>query len=734
MNTRLRYAAIVLGAGVATIVIGLALVALTVDPNRFKPDIVRLVQEKKQRTLSIDGDIRLRLFPRLGVELGPTRLSERGGAGEFAAVEGARLYVAWWPLLRREWVVDRVTVTGARVHLVRYGDGRTNFDDLLSKEESGPVKFDIDSVEISRSAVRFEDQREGRTLDLQDIRLETGRIREATPTRVEGTFRLGLDKPRVAGTVELASGLEFALGERRYRLNGLNLKMNGQAGSITGLDVALTGAAEVVLGTAAASLVLKDATLAFKGRQGPEVLDVAVAVPRFRLDPERVDAGETTVKAKVERPGGAASLTATLAGLAGDARQFRSSRLELELDGRQGEARFRGRLTSPLEGRLEARTFDLPGIDGQLEWTSPGLAQKTLKLALAGRAQGDLARQQASLAVHGRLDDSPVDARLALASFQPPRLGFDVAIDRLDLDRYRPPRPKGAPPQPGGPIDLSALKGIDADGSVRVGELKVANVRASQVRLRLRANDGRITLDPLSANLYQGTIEGSVSATATASPRILVRQNLSNVSIGPLLRDLADKDLLEGRGHVVVDVATQGPTADALRKALSGTAALRLSDGAIKGVNIAALLRQARTALAGAGASQAASPSQQTDFTELAASFRIRDGVAHNEDLTAKSPLLRLAGRGDIDIGGGTLDYVLKAALVGTLEGQGGRDLAQLRGVSVPVRIQGPMEAPRFSLDVSSLITESARARLEEKKQELGEKAGQELIKGLFGR
>lgn len=732
MSRRLSHVVIALVSLLGLVLVALAVIALTMDPNRFKPDIVRLVQEKKQRTLSIEGDIRLRLFPRLGVELGPTRLSERGGAGEFAAVEGARLYVAWWPLLRREWVVDRVTVTGARAHLVRYGDGQTNFDDLLSKEESGPVKFDIESVAVSRSAVRFEDRMAGRTIDLQDIRLETGRLREATPTRVQGTFRLVSDKPRVAVAVELASGLEFALGQRRYRLDGLDLKVKGEAGSITGLDLALAGNAEVVLGTAASSLVLKDATLAFKGRQGPQALDVAVSVPLFRLDPERMEAGETTVKAKVEQPGAVASLTATLAGLAGEARQFRSSRLELELDGRQGEASFRGRLASPLEGRLEARTFDLPGIDGQLEWTSPALAQKTLKLALAGRAHGDLARQQASLAVQGRLDDSPVDARLELASFQPPRLGFDVAIDRLDLDRYRPPRPKGA--SPGGPIDLSALKGIDADGSVRVGELKVANVRASEVRLRLRAKDGRITLDPLSANLYQGTIEGSVSATATASPRILVRQNLSNVSIGPLLRDLADKDLLEGRGHVVVDVATQGPTADAMRKALTGTAALRLSDGAIKGVNIAALLRQARTALAGGGASQAVSPSQQTDFTELAASFRIRDGVAHNEDLTAKSPLLRLAGKGDIDVGAGALDYVLKAVLVGTLEGQGGRDLAQLRGVTVPVRIQGPMEALRFSLDASSLITEFTRARLEEKKEELGEKARQELLKGLFGR
>jgi AsmA protein len=228
-------------------------------------------------------------------------------------------------------------------------------------------------------------------------------------------------------------------------------------------------------------------------------------------------------------------------------------------------------------------------------------------------------------------------------------------------------------------------------------------------------------------------MSGMLSATTTANPRIAVQQNLSGISIGPLLRDFADKDLLEGRGNVALHVTAQGQTVSAMKRALDGTAAIDLRDGAIKGVNIAAMLRRAQAALGGTQ-TQSASATEQTDFSELKASFNIGDGVAHNDDLSAKSPLLRLGGQGDIDIGAGAMDYVVKATLVGSLEGQGGKEVSQLKGVTVPVRISGPFDALNYSLDAKALATEAAKVRLEDKKQEVKQKVREELLKGIFGR
>ena len=186
-----------------------------------------------------------------------------------------------------------------------------------------------------------------------------------------------------------------------------------------------------------------------------------------------------------------------------------------------------------------------------------------------------------------------------------------------------------------------------------------------------------------------------------------------------MLKDALNNDLLEGRGSVALDVQTGGATVSAMKKALSGNASLALRDSSLKGVNLAELLRKARS-LRGSNppVEQGTLPAERTDFTELGASFVIRNGVAHNDDLSAKSPLLRLAGSGDVDIGANSIDYLIKASVVASSGGQGGKELAELRGVTVPVKVTGPLDAPRFRADLRATVGDAVRQRAEDKLKE----------------
>lgn len=191
----------------------------------------------------------------------------------------------------------------------------------------------------------------------------------------------------------------------------------------------------------------------------------------------------------------------------------------------------------------------------------------------------------------------------------------------------------------------------------------------------------------------------------------------------------------------MLDLAAQGAGIDALRRSLDGHARLALRDGRVRGFNVAQAIRRAKAALgadaapgpqAGTGA-----PTEATDFSQLSASFRIARGVAHNDDLAAKSPLLRVAGAGDIDLGAGRLDYLLKATVVDTLRGQGGPELQALRGQTIPVRLSGPFAAVDYRVDVAGLVQEAARQKLEGKVEDAKaklKKALGERLKGLLGR
>jgi AsmA protein len=216
---------------------------------------------------------------------------------------------------------------------------------------------------------------------------------------------------------------------------------------------------------------------------------------------------------------------------------------------------------------------------------------------------------------------------------------------------------------------------------------------------------------------------------------VAMRENLVGVSINPLMKDLADKDLIEGHGDVRLDISTRGNTVAAMKKALGGSAAVALRDGAIKGINLAQSFREAKALISGKqDAIQQARISDKTDFTEMTASFRITNGVARNDDLAAKSPFLRLGGSGDIDIGNGRLDYLAKASVVGTSGGQGAKGLDQLQGVTIPVRATGPFDKLSYKIEYGAIAEGALKAKVDEKKEELKQRAKDELLKGLFGK
>ena len=113
-----------------------------------------------------------------------------------------------------------------------------------------------------------------------------------------------------------------------------------------------------------------------------------------------------------------------------------------------------------------------------------------------------------------------------------------------------------------------------------------------------------------------------------------------------------------------------------------------------------------------------ADKTKKTDFSELTATFDIKNGVAHNEDLAMKAPVLRLAkgdSRGDINIGNETINYIAKPTVVKSLKGQGGAELDNLSGIPIPIKITGTFADPKYGMDFSAIATGLAQSKLLDK-------------------
>ncbi|BAN34382.1 AsmA family protein [Sulfuricella denitrificans skB26] len=698
MNKTLKYGLIFVGALLVVFLALIALVAATFNPNDYKPLIVKLVQEKKQRTLKLEGDIKLTFFPRIGADLGKLSLSDHGSDKEFAAIDSARVSLALLPLLKKQLVVDRIRIDGVRARLVRYPDGSTSIDDLLKKEEeeSEQFKFDIKGVSITRAAFSFDDRMAERKLDISGLEFESGRLANNQPGKIDLKFTLQGDKPKINAQVALASGLLFDIEAKAVTLDGLTVSLAGKRGD-GGMEISLTS-------------------------------------PKFELGPERV-AGKLDLTAKMTQAKGNLNLALSVPALTGKGNVFRAETFTLDVNGQQGENIIKSRLASPFSANLDTHQFSLDKLVASFDLSGPAMA-KALDVNLGGVARIDLDKQDAHLDLSGRLDESKLKAKLGISHFDAPAYDFDIVIDQLDIDRYLPPgRPEDKARQPEKPLDFSFLKNLNANGRLSIGALKVANIKSSNIKLNVKADGGNLNVAPISANFYQGTLNGAISLHDAGTPRVALKQNLVGVSVGPMLKDVANVDMLEGHGSVALDVSGQGTTVSAMKKALQGSAALNLQNGALKGVNIAGAIRNAKAKFGSlqGESTQAANAADKTDFSELKASFQINNGVAHNEDLSAKSPLLRLAGNGDVNIGESSMNYLAKATVVASLEGQGGKELSALKGMTVPVRITGPFTGLKYSLDFNAMASEAVKQKVEQKKEEIKSRLGEELKSGLKG-
>src|SRR6266850_2290105 len=358
---------------------------------------------------------------------------------------------------------------------------------------------------------------------------------------------------------------------------------------------------------------------------------------------------------------------------------------------------------------------------GKVEFaTTAKRNQPPLEAKIALHGSYSLQPDSIGLEFTAKLDASNIKGKLEMARTAQPSYRFGLDIDLLDLDRYL----AASENKPDAAVDLSGLKGLNAQGQLQVGALRVQGLKISKLKAQLKAAGGRAEISPHSASLYEGELSGALSLDGNAN-RIALKETLSNVSVGSLLTDLAHQDRLEGKGNVALEVTAAGATVSAMKRSLAGAAKVRLRDGAIKGINIAELLRRARAAV-GKQSGQAADSKERTDFSELSASFSIKNGVAHNEDLDIKSPLLRIGGSGDIDIGRSTISYLVKASVVGTTKGQGGSERDELAGLTVPVKLSGSFDALKYEVDYRAVAGDLAKTRVGDKFRD--------RLKGLIGR
>jgi AsmA protein len=313
-------------------------------------------------------------------------------------------------------------------------------------------------------------------------------------------------------------------------------------------------------------------------------------------------------------------------------------------------------------------------------------------------------------------------------------------LDQINLDRYLPPKSEQqpAPAEKTGPkkaTDYEPLRKLILDGRIKIGQLVASKAKISDLLVQVKAQNGVINLDPLQLAMYQGNVSGKSNLNVqTQTPKSSINLNVAGVQVGPLLRDVLAKDVLEGVTEARLQLTMSGDNADTIKQTLNGDGQLQFNDGAIIGIDLAGMVRNAKAAF---GLEQKPAQRPRTDFAELSSPFSIKNGLFNTPQTSLKSPLIRVIAAGDANLVTEALDFRVEPKVVGTIKGQG--DSADRSGLMVPVLVTGTFSKPQFRPDLAGVAKKQLQETLmgTEKPEELLDKKkleekGKGILKGIL--
>ncbi|MGL6627584.1 AsmA family protein [Aeromonas jandaei] len=704
---------ILLGIAVAALLAIVTLISL-IDPNQFKPQLAEQVRKSTGRELVMAGEIDWRFWPSLGLSLEKVALRNPAGFAEpdLVRFEQGEASVALLPLLSHRLEIGKVTLSGAHLFIQTKADGSSNLSGLIkdaSADASEPVvpattaptadskpwQISLQGVALSQASALVQDDRRGTSLRLDRLDLDMGQLLTGqwvpvTLAAKGSTDKLAFD---IKGQTQIKLAQEVMASELK--------------------DLSLTG---------------------------------SLSAPSLRLDSfsikgDRLALGEWT------------NLTLALKGSKGEGQQ----------------ASLAGSLEGTLKGRLdkEMKLAELSDVLLTAALEGDALPRPQMKLKLAGFARAELDKELITLSKLVMSADEALlsgDGTVQLGAV--PAISFDLKGEKLDLDKWlaksaptTPARAKEDKPAAGVAStaasgnkavtgksealsavepELGALKGMDLDGRLQLGSLRLKGLDLGAVDLQVALAKGLMTLKQFSATVAGGQVNANGVLDARQQPATYkVHKQVAGVNIRPLLQTLAQSDLLEGKGDLDVQVQGRGLSALALRNGMQGKVTLKLSDGALHGINLPEMIREARVTLSGKGAEQV-KEARKTDFSALTASFQIADGIARSNDIQLFAPALRVKGEGQTALVPESLDLLFLTSIVESSKGQGGKDVDELKEITIPVRIGGHWQAPSYQLDVKALLSNNKlledKARKEAErglKKLLGDKADNDAVKGV---
>lgn len=660
------------------------------------------------RQVKVEGAITPRVFPFPGIDVNRIVISRPHSPQPFARIERLEARLAWWPLLFGQREVRSLTLYAPQADIERQADGALSIADLFTRREQHGFNIDLNALVIHDGQLRYRDLINDSHQQMDAITLEAEGLKGSAQLSASATLAAPGSPVRMALTTPLV------IVDRTLHFGQVDALVQSQTPQLGQMQLHATGDYQLDLNALRAQgdgLVFE-----FTGERPQSA--ARLSVPHMEAALDNVSIPNSHISSSIQYERSHYGLDANLENLRITRDAMQAARLGGEFNWQVGENRVKLTLDAPFSlARL--KDLRLAPLKLSAQAITPLLPRGQLIANMQAELTGELDAERLDLHGKGTIDGSAIALDVTQYGFIHPRHEAALTIGALDLNRYLP-EAKGeavAIFQNKNPIPLDWMDFFDLSGKISAGELSVGRFRMKDVSADVRVNPQELEVNRISANIYAGRLQGAARLKRNAqSARLEVRQTLGGMSIRPLLVDLFSFGQLDGKGSGQVSVTAQGQSFVDLRNSLSGDVQMSLNQGALSGIDLVAALKNLPAELK--EMNTPARSGQRTTFSTLSASFHLEQGVGRNQDLKLASQLVNVNGGGKIDLKHSIIDYNMNVQA-------NPREFASLKGMGIPLKITGPLNAPVYALNFNALVkgkkteTEKQQAIKQELKKQI---------------
>jgi AsmA protein len=701
----------IIAAVVFLIIIAIFTLPFFIDPNNFKAEIAAAVKDKTGRDLTLTGELKLSIFPWLGITTGKMTMGNAAGFQDqlFATLEESDIRVKLLPLLTKKIEVSRIVLKGLTLNLAKNQQGMSNWDDLTASdviktapspsinnngkqdETEAMAVLAIGGIAIENAQINWDDQRSGKHLLIKDVNLNTDKLSYDEPVAVDLTLVVLNTETKFTESIKLTTGLTVNEKLDMFALSHGELQTTTVGENIPGKSLKAT------LTVADATMDMTKQTVKVSGLQLKST-DVTLAA--------EITGNNINDKPSFQGPVSVATFS---------------------------PAKVMKQLGIEVPVMQDANALNKFAVNFNLLATENSVDFQNLAMTL---------------------DDTQINGSTSIKDFALPVIAFNLAADVCDLDRYLPPViDKSSKPVTSPAVALAAgasalpvetLRKLNVDGQLSLGKLKINSLAMQDIQLSLSAKNGLIKTQQSAKEFYQGSYTGSLSVDMrNKQPALTLNEKIIHVQVEPLLKDVKGQARMSGVIDASAQLQGQGNNAGELKSSLNGSLSFLFKDSVVKGFNLQKIIDHAK-ALAKESALPANNKNDQTLFSEITGTATISNGLIENNDLVATATRIHVNGKGNADLNTEKLDYKINTRLIKAKATA--TEPEQVHDTPINITVAGTFSKPTYTLDVAALLSDKNKAKIErfaDKNQEkidkivnkidkkLGPGVG-DLLKGLF--